>query len=79
MKVLIYKFPKTNPISPAGELLKFAVGQADDNEPDYSELLDDEDWTSGKKRKIVKMIFKALLSKLMKKLVMTQYELIQNV
>ena len=36
---------QTNPISPAGEVLKFPVGQANEDDPDYSELLSDEDWT----------------------------------
>ena len=33
---------QTNPISPAGELLKFPVGQADPEDIDYKELMDDE-------------------------------------
>ena len=33
---------QTNPISPAGEVLRFPVGQNDENEPDYKELIDDD-------------------------------------
>ena len=42
---------QTNPISPAGEVLKFPVGQANEDDPDYSELLSDEDWTLKNGRK----------------------------
>merc|ERR1712227_1173365 len=35
-------FHSTNPISPAGEILKSPVGQKDQDEPDYKELMSEE-------------------------------------
>lgn len=39
---MLNKIIQTNPISPAGEVLRFPVGQNDENEPDYKELIDDD-------------------------------------